>query len=285
MAIKTVYASKLGRNYKISENFTLSEFQSKDGADKVLYSEELLSKLELLRAYGGFTVHINSAYRTSSHNRKVGGASNSQHTKGTAADIVVYKDGKEVNAKKICCLCQTLGFKGIGYISSRSVHVDMRASGSYRGDERKGYSSNIGNDFYKYFGIKCSEIEDMKVVAKKATTTKTEQEEEEMIYKTIDDIPEWGKEATQRRIDAGATDGTNLNDSTVRCFVVEDRMNPFYADLKDVPKYWREDVSKMIEYGIICGDGKNQVGMTRSELKAVIVAYRLMMYANKLPKE
>ena len=72
--------------------------------------------LEKLRAYGGFTVHINSGYRSPSYNRKIGGASKSQHTLGTAADIVVKKNGKTVSAKKICCLCQDLGFKGVAYI-------------------------------------------------------------------------------------------------------------------------------------------------------------------------
>ncbi len=133
MSVKIAYISKLGAGYPISNHFTLSEMRCKDGSDKVLYSIELLNKLEELRSYGGFTITINSGYRTEAYNKKIGGASASQHLKGTAADIVVKKDGVTVDAKKICCLCQALGFKGIGYISNNATHVDMRANGNNTG--------------------------------------------------------------------------------------------------------------------------------------------------------
>lgn len=161
--IKTVSIKSLGRDYKISPHFKLSEMACKDGSDKVLYSTELMAKLEELRAYGGFTVSINSGYRTPAYNKKIGGASRSQHRFGTAADIVVKKNGAVVNAKKVCCLCQSLGFKGIGYISANAIHVDMRAVGSYRGDELRGFNGNVGGDFYRYFGIGKAEIEALKV--------------------------------------------------------------------------------------------------------------------------
>lgn len=163
MAVKTASIKALGRDYKISPHFKLSEMACKDGSDKVLYSTELMAKLEELRAYGGFTVSINSGYRTPAHNRKIGGASRSQHVLGTAADIVVRKNGSVVNTKKVCCLCQSLGFKGIGYISTNAIHVDMRTSGIYRGDERRGYSGNVNGDFYRYFGVSRAEIEGLRV--------------------------------------------------------------------------------------------------------------------------
>ena len=162
MAIKTYYVSKLGRDYKISPHFKLREFQSRDGADKVLISDELLAKLEELRAYGGFVITINSGYRSAAHNKKVGGASNSSHTRGLAADIKVKKDGSYVSAELICCLCQTLGFDGVAYINANSVHLDM-AGRTYRGDEREGYGNNVGNDFYEYFGITKAQIEALRV--------------------------------------------------------------------------------------------------------------------------
>lgn len=162
MAIKTVYVSKLGRDYKVSPHFTLGEIASKDGTDKVLYSTELLAKLEEARAFGGFTVSVNSFYRSATHNKRVGGASNSSHTRGLAADVVFKKDGRTVNAELICCLCQSLGFDGVAYISPRAVHLDM-AGRTYRGDERKGYSNNVGGDFYKYFSISKAEVDALKV--------------------------------------------------------------------------------------------------------------------------
>ena len=165
MAIKISYVSKLGRDYQVSPHFKLREFQSKDGADKVLISDELLAKLEELRAYGGFVITINSGYRSAAHNKKVGGASNSSHTRGLAADVKVKKDGSYVSAELICALCQTLGFKGVALNkgSGYSVHLDMRPSGTYRGDERNGYGNNVGNDFYKYFSISKAQIEALRV--------------------------------------------------------------------------------------------------------------------------
>lgn len=207
MAIKTVYKSKIGANYKISDHFKLYEMACEDGSDKVLYSTDLLNKLEQLRAYGGFTITINSGYRSASHNKKVGGATNSQHTKGTAADIVVKKDGKTVSGKLICCLCQSLGFKGIGYISESAVHVDMRSSGSYRGDERKGYSGNVGNNFFTYFGIKQSQIDALKV--KKETPKKEEP-------KVENKASEWAKESWAKAMAAGVTDGSRPQEAATR---------------------------------------------------------------------
>lgn len=169
MAIKTYYVSKLGRDYKVSPHFKLREFQSRDGADKVLVSDELLAKLEELRAYlggdGVATVGINSGFRTEAYNRSIGGASGSRHTKGDAADVVCKQNGKLISGKLICALCQTLGFKGVALNkgSGYSVHLDMRPSGTYRGDERNGYGNNVGNDFYKYFSISKAQIEALRV--------------------------------------------------------------------------------------------------------------------------
>ena len=177
MAIKTYYVSKLGRDFQVSPHFKLREFQSKDGADKVLISDELLAKLEEARAYGGFTITVNSGYRSAAHNKKVGGATNSNHTKGLAADVVFMKDGKVVSAKLICCLCQTLGINGVAYISDKAVHLDV-ASRTYRGDERNGYGNNVGGDFYRYFGITKAQIEALRVRQETEKPPKKEEDRE-----------------------------------------------------------------------------------------------------------
>ena len=161
MPITTASLSALGRDHPISAHFTLGEFASKDGADLVKYSTELLALLETLRSYGGFTIAINSGYRTAAYNRAIGGASKSQHVEGTAADITVKKDGKTVDAALICCLCQLLEFPGVAYISPRSLHVDARKNGTYRGDERKGYRNNV-DDFFTYFNITKAEVRALK---------------------------------------------------------------------------------------------------------------------------
>lgn len=271
MSVKTAYLSKAGRVFHISPHFVLLEMACKDGSDKVLYSTELMSMLEKLRAYGGFTIHINSGYRSPAYNRKIGGASKSQHTQGTAADISVKKDGRNVSSRLICCLCQTLGFKGIGYISESAVHVDMRSSGLYRGDERKGYSANVGGDFYRYFGVKKSEVEALKVREEPEAPAK---EEEEMIYKDLTEVPEWGREAVQLRIDHGWTDGKNLSESMVRCWVVQDREDRYIVDLNDVPDWAKKEVQALMDSGKIKGTGVEAIGKRWSVIQAVIMAVR-----------
>ena len=223
MAIKTYYVSKLGRDFQVSPHFKLREFQSRDGADKVLVSEELLAKLEEARAYGGFTITVNSGYRSAAHNKKVGGATNSNHTKGLAADVVFMKDGKVVSAKLICCLCQTLGINGVAYISDKAVHLDV-ASRTYRGDERNGYGNNVGGDFYRYFGITKAQIEALRVrqevekPPKKEEAKMTQEQFNLMMNKWIaeqaaKDPGEWSKDAREWAEKEGIILGTGAGNS------------------------------------------------------------------------
>lgn len=277
MEIKTAYISKQGKGYKISDHFNLAEMASRDGSDKVLYSTDLMAMLEKLRAYGGFTIRINSGYRSPAYNRKIGGASKSQHTLGTAADIVVKKDGKRVSGKLICCLCQDLGFRGVALIkgSGYAVHVDMRSSGTYRGDENHGYSNNVGGDFYLYFGIKKSQVEALKATDA-AGTQEEKAEANEMVYKTIDDVPSWYKEAVQHYIDIGATDGQNIAESTARALTIIDKADPFIKNLEDVPEWMFSMAKQWLADGVILGDGRYQIGKRRSQLETLAMVQRLL---------
>lgn len=176
MAVKEYILSKLGRNHKVSEHFTLGEFVSpKDKVDIVKIDDRLLDMLEILRAVLGgdgiATVGITSGYRSPAYNRSIGGASQSRHTYGDAADVVCKQNGKRISGKLICCLCQDLGFTGVALNkgSGYSVHLDMRPSGTYRGDERYGYDNNVGGDFYSYFGIKKSQVDALKMEEEEMT--------------------------------------------------------------------------------------------------------------------
>ena len=273
MAIKTVRVSKLGKDYQISEHFKLREIACKDGSDVVKYSTGLFALLEKLRAYGGFTVAIISGYRTASYTRSINGASRSQHINGTAADICVKKDGRTVDAALICCLCQMLGFNGIGYISPRSLHVDDRASGEYRGDERKGYKNNV-DDFFEYFNITKAQVEALRV---KTEEPKKETGENEMIYKDINEVPEWGREAVQLRLEHGWSDCKNIEHSLLRAWVTYDKENPYIADLADVEKHraWAVDeVKALMAAGKIKGNSVEPIGKRWQVIEALIMANR-----------
>lgn len=149
MAVITYSYKKDGDNF-ITEHFRVKEFRSKDGADEILISTELVEMLEKLRDYLGCSIDINSGYRTKSHNKSIGGSSTSKHCLGLAADIYCIKDGKKISAKEVCCAAQTLGFHGIAYISKSATHVDMR-NGKWWADESK--NDRIVSDFYSYFNI------------------------------------------------------------------------------------------------------------------------------------
>ena len=133
MGVKT-YSVKTDGSKKLSENFKVSEFKCNDGSDKVLISDELVTLLQKIRDHFGAAVVINSAYRTETYNRKVGGATHSQHVLGTAADIVI----SGVSPLQVAQYAEYLQPKsgGIG-VYTTFTHVDVRATRS-RWDNRSG---------------------------------------------------------------------------------------------------------------------------------------------------
>jgi uncharacterized protein YcbK (DUF882 family) len=78
---------------KITNNFSLQEFNSKCGRDMptnvMVNIIELAKNLQVLRDEVKKSIQITSGYRSPEHNAKVKGAKNSQHITGMAADIKV----------------------------------------------------------------------------------------------------------------------------------------------------------------------------------------------------
>lgn len=115
-------------NKNISTHFKISEFACKDGSSKVLIDNDLIPVIERFREYVESGVSINSAYRTDSYNKRVGGASNSYHKYGRALDIPFKNTYKNlVSRDKMCAFFNTLGVKGIIKYST-FVHIDTRTS-------------------------------------------------------------------------------------------------------------------------------------------------------------
>lgn len=110
-------------NGKASPHFTFREFASK-GNGWIKVNRHLIRGLELIRnKYGPFSPI--SGYRDPLHNAKVGGARNSQHLYGNAADIPRTLRLTIPAAKNIG------SFSGIGFRQSDGivVHVDVRHMG------------------------------------------------------------------------------------------------------------------------------------------------------------
>jgi len=104
-----------------SNKFDLSVFDSPDklGSGKLM-NKQFLAMLKKAEKYAGFTFSYNSGFRTKSHNKIVGGVTDSSHTKGLAVDI------KAISIKQrdaIVAAARKAGFKRIG-IASTFVHLD-----------------------------------------------------------------------------------------------------------------------------------------------------------------
>lgn len=84
--VKT-YSRKSNGSQRLSPNFKVVEFACKDGSDIILIDTLLVELLQAIRDHYNQPVVISSAYRTASYNGKIGGAKNSQHVQGRAADI------------------------------------------------------------------------------------------------------------------------------------------------------------------------------------------------------
>ena len=108
-------------NIRVAENFILREFQCRDGSNQVVLHSGLLSRLQALRSALGRPVYITSGYRNPGHNARVGGAPDSLHLKGMAADI--YVPG--MDPEDLARAARDAGFNGIG-IYSTFLHVDIR---------------------------------------------------------------------------------------------------------------------------------------------------------------
>lgn len=136
MSIKS-YKKQFG-SIKLSANFTAAEFACNDGSDLILIDDNLVTILQRVRNWANASVSISSAYRTAKYNKKVGGTSNSYHTKGQAADIIV--SGK--TPAEVAKFAEAIGVQGIGlYTSQKFVHVDTRTDKYFWKNAGKG---NVG---------------------------------------------------------------------------------------------------------------------------------------------
>jgi hypothetical protein len=96
----------------------LSTAQVKENVRRCMY------KLEALRKkLGDKPITVNSGFRNIAHNAEIGGASDSMHLYGTAADL----DVAGVATKTVYQKAETCGFSGLETYTVDHQHVDSRA--------------------------------------------------------------------------------------------------------------------------------------------------------------
>lgn len=114
---------------KLSENFMLSEFLCPCGClagDDLTIPMEVpfIMKLQKLRTRFQKPIIITSGYRCPSYNKRIGGAPNSKHCLGIAADVSCTNSKDRFT---LLNLAFQIGFSGIG-VDRTFLHLDIRES-------------------------------------------------------------------------------------------------------------------------------------------------------------
>ena len=131
----------ISRHITYAEATRTSTGLPNDPDAKQLYAMQSIASnvFEPLRAWVGGPIQITSFFRCAAVNKKVGGASNSQHVKGEAMDLDMDMiKGSKSNADLFRYIRANLPFDQLIWefgntINPNWVHVSYRASGGNRG--------------------------------------------------------------------------------------------------------------------------------------------------------
>lgn len=122
-----------GQAVKLSTNFNSTEFDCHGSGccSQTIINPQLVKYLQQIRDHFNAPITITSAYRCPTHNKRIGGATGSRHTKGDAADIVV----KGRTPAEVAKYAESIGIKGIGLYETAAdgyfVHIDTRSTKSF----------------------------------------------------------------------------------------------------------------------------------------------------------
>lgn len=127
------YSLKIDGDRQLAKNFRVREFACKDRSDTILIDDALVVALQQLRDYFNKPVIIGSGFRTDTYNARIGGARNSLHLRGMAADIDVGRPA--LDPLIVCMKAQALGLSGLGcyqYANGQSwSHIGSGATGKF----------------------------------------------------------------------------------------------------------------------------------------------------------
>ena len=118
---------------QLTKNFHLLEFGCNDGVGvPSIYLDnvkKVANNLQVLRDELNAPITINSAYRHTKYNKKVGGAKYSQHLTASASDITIKGFTPEEVAETILELIKEgkISEGGVGLYNS-FVHIDIRGT-------------------------------------------------------------------------------------------------------------------------------------------------------------
>lgn len=104
--------------------FTEDEFRCQCGCDQVKVDENLLYKLDSLRAIVNFPLQVTSGYRCPDHPIEARKQTPGTHSTGKAVDIGVSRE----KAHKVLYVALEMGFTGIGVQqkgNNRFIHLDV----------------------------------------------------------------------------------------------------------------------------------------------------------------
>lgn len=145
---------------QLSRNFSLAELLASQTAVRRNITEQFTPDTEVienLRALAGLlqkvrdkigTLHVSSGYRCKALNRIIGGARNSQHTKGEAADLIFRGDGGN---KLLFETIKNSGFEFDQLIDEFNyawVHVSFKRNGKNRKQVLRAVKDNNGKTLY-----------------------------------------------------------------------------------------------------------------------------------------
>ena len=107
-------------------------------------------------------------------------------------------------------------------------------------------------------------------------TWKVEEEEEMVRYKSIDEVPEWGRNVVNKLIKNGFIAGTgnslDLSEDLVRELVINDKtgMYDIFNKLEDMPDWAKPTIEKMLEKKILVGDKSNNLNLNMYMIRTFV---------------